>query len=69
MARTVVDLDDKLLAEAAEILGTRTKKDTVNGALAEVVRRQKIQRHLERLKHGLGDFGDDHKRLREEAWR
>jgi len=69
VARTVVDLDDDLLAEAAKILGTRTKKATLNGALADVVRREKIRRHVERLKHGLGDYGEDHRRLREEAWR
>jgi len=70
MTKTPIDVDDALLAKAAEILGTKTKKDTVNGALADVVRREMIHRHLERLKRdGLGDYGEDHRRLREEAWR
>ena len=30
MARTVIDLDEERLAEAAQILGTRTKVATVN---------------------------------------
>ena len=37
MSRTQIDLDQDLLAKAAEILGTTTKKDTVNGALRRVV--------------------------------
>ncbi|GAB3225968.1 hypothetical protein GCM10027447_15810 [Glycomyces halotolerans] len=37
MSRTVIDLDDELVAQAAEILGTKTKDDTVNTALKEVV--------------------------------
>lgn len=40
MAKTVIDVDDELLAIASEVLGTTTKKDTVNGALAEIVKRK-----------------------------
>ncbi|MEV0311442.1 type II toxin-antitoxin system VapB family antitoxin [Nonomuraea fuscirosea] len=40
MAKTVIDLDDEALAEAARLLGTATKKDTVNTALREVVERR-----------------------------
>jgi Arc/MetJ family transcription regulator len=36
MARTMIDIDDELLADAARLLGTTTKKDTVNAALREV---------------------------------
>jgi Arc/MetJ family transcription regulator len=36
MGRTMIDLDEELLAEAARLLGTRTKKETVNTALREV---------------------------------
>lgn len=43
MTRTVVDVDDKLLGEAAEILGTTTKVATVNAALADVINRRKRQ--------------------------
>ena len=37
MSRTVIDLDDELVAEVSRALGTRTKKDTVNMALREVL--------------------------------
>lgn len=34
MARTVIDIDDSMLALAQQQLGTTTKRDTVNRALA-----------------------------------
>jgi Arc/MetJ family transcription regulator len=34
MARTVIDIDDEMLARAQRALGTTTKRDTVNAALA-----------------------------------
>lgn len=49
MAKTVVDLDDELLSEAAQLLGTTTKKDTVNRALAELVQRRRRQDLVEWL--------------------
>lgn len=39
MGKTLIDVDRELLALAQQILGTATLKDTVNGALREVVRR------------------------------
>lgn len=36
--RTNIVLDDELLAKAAEIAGTKTKKSTVEFALREVIR-------------------------------
>jgi Arc/MetJ family transcription regulator len=41
MARTMIEIDDEALAEAAAVLGTKTKKDTVNTALREVVARMR----------------------------
>ncbi|GAA1576575.1 hypothetical protein GCM10009804_36520 [Kribbella hippodromi] len=38
--KTLIDLDDEVLALAAKELGTVTKKDTVNAALAFVARRR-----------------------------
>lgn len=35
VTKMLIDIDDDALAEAAEILGTTTKKDTVNAALRE----------------------------------
>jgi len=34
MARTVIDLDDDMLALAQRQLGTKTKRETINRALA-----------------------------------
>lgn len=36
MAKTLLDLDESLLAEAAAALGTKTKKETVTLALQKV---------------------------------
>jgi Arc/MetJ family transcription regulator len=36
MTKILVDVDDEVLAKAAKRLGTTTKKDTINTALAEV---------------------------------
>lgn len=33
MARTVIDVDDSMLALAQQQLGTKTKRDTINRAL------------------------------------
>lgn len=38
MTRTVIDLDDDLVARAAQELGTATKKDTVHAALRAALR-------------------------------
>jgi Arc/MetJ family transcription regulator len=43
MARTMIDIDEQLLVAAAKVLGTNTKKDTVNTALREAVAR--LQRY------------------------
>jgi Arc/MetJ family transcription regulator len=47
--KTMIDIDDEVLELAARELGTATKKDTVNAALAFVAGRR---RRLEEL---LGD--------------
>jgi len=39
--KTMIDLDDDALALAAKELGTTTKKDTVNAALAFVAERRR----------------------------
>lgn len=68
MAKTVIDVDDELLAEAAEELGTRTKKATVNAALAEVARMARARAHVEWLAGGgLPDLGDPG--VMRDAWR
>lgn len=48
MGTTQINLDDVSLAEAAEILGTKTKVDTVNTALRAVVRQHRQRQMLDR---------------------
>lgn len=52
MSRTILDVDDELLAEASKILGTETKKATVNAALKAVVDREKRRQFADWLKSG-----------------
>lgn len=49
MAKTVIDINEEALALAAEVLGTKTKKDTVNAALEEIGARLRRRRALEAL--------------------
>jgi Arc/MetJ family transcription regulator len=61
---TNLQIDDRLLNRARKAGGFRTKKDTVNQALAEFLRRRE-QRLIGEL-FGTVDFAQDfnHKRLR-----
>ena len=62
MAKTLLDLDERLLAEAATALGTRTKRETVEQALERVIEQARARRQgaLEDLQQmasaGLLDF-------------
>lgn len=47
--RTSLNLDMSLVDEAREVLGTRGMTETVNRALAEVVRQDKLRRLTERV--------------------
>lgn len=59
MATTQIDLDQDLLDRAAAILGTSTKKATVNAALRRVVEEELRQRHIDELAAGaLPDLSD-----------
>ena len=52
MARTVIDIDDEKLAEAAKIFGTTTKVATVNAALEDAIKRRKRESFATWLKEG-----------------
>lgn len=66
--RTVIDLDDELLASAMPLLGTTTKRDTVNAALAEVVAVRRRRAAVQRLvAGGLPDLQDGE--VMAAAWR
>ncbi|MGO9501481.1 MAG: type II toxin-antitoxin system VapB family antitoxin [Streptosporangiaceae bacterium] len=57
MVKTPIEIDQDALATAAEVLGTTTKKDTVNAALREVGQRLVRLRALARLGE-MADRGD-----------
>lgn len=59
MTKTLIDIDDGLLADASNALGTRTKKDTVHTALTEAVAAARRREHLALLRTGgLPDLSD-----------
>ncbi len=47
MSRLTATLDDQLLEQAQRAMSTRTKRETIEAALREVVRRAKIRKALE----------------------
>ncbi|WP_329384190.1 type II toxin-antitoxin system VapB family antitoxin [Streptomyces sp. NBC_01351] len=55
MSRTVIDLDDEALAEAARHLGTTTKRDTVNAALREIADRRRRAAAVARMRQMVSD--------------
>ncbi|MEV6649074.1 type II toxin-antitoxin system VapB family antitoxin [Streptomyces sp. NPDC051219] len=59
MARTVVDIDDELIAEAAKLLGTTTKVATIRAALAAEVGRAKRREFAAAIKSGEYDLTHD----------
>lgn len=67
MTKTLIDIDDELLGEAARALGTNTKKDTVTQALRHTVddARAKRAAALRELQEMVGDGGFDFDKLNE----
>jgi len=60
MTKTLIEIDDESLAAAQQVLGTTTKKDTVNAALREVTALAARRRDLDRLtSRGLPDPDDE----------
>ena len=59
MTRTVIDVDDQLLADVSKTLGTGTKKDTVNAALREVLENRRRALALIRLQDAVADGAFD----------
>lgn len=58
MTRTLIDVDDDALAAAAQELGTKTKVETVNRALAEIASRGSRLAALDHLRQNDDDLGD-----------
>jgi Arc/MetJ family transcription regulator len=68
VTRTLIDTDDELLTRAQAVLGTGTKKDTVNAALAQVVALNARRQFLDDARRGdLADAADQ--QLMDQAWR
>lgn len=59
MTRTLIDVDDDALAGAARELGTTTKVETINRALADVASRGERLAFLDHLRASEDDLGDD----------
>ena len=60
MAKTLIDIDEQQLAEAAQLLNTQTNKDTVNAALRLVTSLAARRRDLQRLTSGgLPDLANE----------
>ncbi len=60
MTKMLIDVDEDALAEAAELLGTKTKKDTVNTSLREIAQRLRRGEALAMLavRAEAGDFDE-----------
>jgi hypothetical protein len=50
--RTTIDVDETVLEQASKVLGTRTRKDTVNAALSEVVASARRRKLIDRIEGG-----------------
>lgn len=68
MAKVLIDIDEVALAEVAELLGTKTKKDTVNSALRTTAQQLKRAQALSRLAE-LGEAGAFDELLDKSAYR
>ena len=68
MVKRLVDIDGDALDRAQRILGAGTMKDTVNGALQEVIDLDRRRRFLDRIVTSDGvDLDDDE--VMDDAWR
>jgi Arc/MetJ family transcription regulator len=69
MSRTLIDIDDEALAEVRQHLGTKSKKDTVNAALRDVLNMKARAEEFDFLasEDRLSELGPDE--ARRQAWR
>lgn len=58
MARTMIDLDDEMVAQAKEIYGTKTKAAAVRAAVEDAVKRRLRQQFIDAVKSGELDFSE-----------
>ena len=62
--KTTLQIDEEVLAEVREILGTKGIKDTVDAAFLRIRREALVERHMRNMAE-VGPLLDD----RETAWR
>jgi len=60
MTKVLIDIDDDALAEASALLGTKTKKDTVNTALRTTAEQLRRAQALAGLAHPCEQIGRAH---------
>jgi Arc/MetJ family transcription regulator len=65
--RTVIDIDDASLEAAKKVLGTTTKVETVNRALADIANREARLAFLLHLDSAGQDLADES--VMSDAWR
>lgn len=58
MARTNIDIDEKLIQKAIQLTGARSKREAVEVALRRLVEKGTIYRALRRLRGKLSWEGD-----------
>jgi len=68
VTKKLIDVDEVSLAQASQILGADTMKDTVNRALREVIHLARRRAHAQRLASMDGLDLDDNS-VMAEAWR
>lgn len=73
MSITQIDLNDEALEKAMNLMGTKTKKDTVNSALVDYVERMErlkaAERLFERGKRGEFDAAAEAHQAAKQAWK
>jgi Arc/MetJ family transcription regulator len=73
MSITQIDLNDEALAKAMGLMGTKTKKDTVNAALLDYVERMErlkaAERLFERGQRGEFDAAAEAHQAAKKAWK
>lgn len=68
MRKTSVDVDDHLLDQVRDVLGTSSIKETIDGALREVMRGE-ARRHEIRALAAMDGLDLDDEKVMAKAWR
>jgi Arc/MetJ family transcription regulator len=69
MARTNIELDDKLIREGMKLTGIQTKRELVHAALESFIKKQRLKDYFEGISGALNTKGRLSKKLLEERAR